>query len=361
MARDDDPPSPTSEGAPRGVTRAVDRVVVGAAAVALVTLALAVLVPLWAPLVFAAWTAAILEPATRSIAARAGGRRAMAAGALVVVVASALVPLVLVVLSLSESVVEFGRRLLATPAIRDALRDAVSTNHTSGGLGGLDGWLALAQQHGATAWGALGSVLGASVWATASGLVFFVALYDFLADGPAIAAWLRAHSPLAPPLFDRFAGAFVETGKGLFVGGGLTALAQSLLAAAIYAALDVPRVAVLGALTFVAAFVPTIGTAIVWGPIAAGLAMNGAWGRAVALVALGVFAIGTIDNILRPLFQRWGGHLDLPASLLLFAAFGGLAAFGPAGLALGPLALRLAREVLAIAREAREAETGRVG
>ena len=79
--------------------------------------------------------------------------------------------------------------------------------------------------------------------------------------------------------------------------------------------------------------------------------------RAVVLLAVGALAISTVDNVTRPAFQRWGGKLDLPASLLLLAAFGGLATFGAAGLAIGPLALRLAREVLEIARE-RRAEAG---
>ncbi len=72
---------------------------------------------------------------------------------------------------------------------------------------------------------------------------------------------------------------------------------------------------------------------------------------------MGLVGIGSIDNVLRPFLQKWGGHIDLPAWLLLVAAFGGLAAFGPAGLLLGPLALRLAKEVLILAREARSLES----
>jgi predicted PurR-regulated permease PerM len=322
--------------------------------VGLVAIAIAVLLPRWAPLVFAAWTAAILDPVASRIARAFGDRRPIGAGATVVLVASTLVPLVLLVVSLSESVAEFGQRLLASPEARHALLTAVSTDGApSADRFELKHLVDLAREHGATAWQALGGLVGASAWAAASALVFFVALYDFLAEGRALWEWARSRLPLSPSVTRRLGDAFLETGKGLFVGGGLTALAQALLATAFYAALGVPRLAVLGALTFVAAFVPTVGTAIVWGPIAIGLALSGEVARAVILVVLGLFGVGTIDNVLRPVFQRWGGHLDLPASVLLFAAFGGLAAFGPAGLALGPLALRLAREILEIARETR--------
>ncbi len=344
-----------------GKALGVERIVVGVGAVGLVLLASTVLLPLWAPLVFAIWTAAILDPLTGRLERVVRGRRSIAAGISVVLVASLLVPVGLLIASLTMSVLEFTRKVFASPEVRHALLTVVSSEGETGPTElRLEHALDLARQHGATAWQAISSFAGAGAWATVVLVVFFVALYDFLAEGRATWRWAVAHLPVSEKVTRRLAAAFLETGYGLFVGGGLTALAQALLATVAYAALGVPRLAVLGALTFVAAFLPTFGTAVVWGPVAVGLALSGELGRAALLVLLGFFGVGTIDNLLRPLFQRWGGKLDLPASLLLFAAFGGLAAFGPAGLALGPLALRLAREVLEIAREAREAE-GRGG
>lgn len=334
-----------------------DRIVVGAGAVGLVLLAITVLLPLWMPLIFAIWTAAILDPLTGRIERLTRGRRRIGASVSVVVVASLLVPVGLLIASLTTSVIEFTRKLFASEEVRHALLTVVSPEGEPATPElGLQHVLDLARQHGSTAWDAVSSFAGAGAWATVVLVVFFVALYDFLAEGRAMWRWTVEHSPLSQSVTLRLAAAFLETGYGLFIGGGLTALAQALLATVAYAALGVPRLAVLGALTFVAAFVPTFGTAVVWGPVAVGLALSGELGRAAVLVLLGLFGVGTIDNLLRPLFQRWGGKLDLPASLLLFAAFGGLAAFGPAGLALGPLALRLAREVLEIAREARDGE-----
>jgi predicted PurR-regulated permease PerM len=149
----------------------------------------------------------------------------------------------------------------------------------------------------------------------------------------------------------RLAGAFVETGRGLIVGAGLTSLLQASVATAVYAALDLPRAIVLGAMTFVASIIPAVGTSVVWLPVAVALGIRGEYVQATIVLLAGALVISTIDNVTRPIFQRWGGKLDLPAFVLLLAAFGGLGAFGPAGLVLGPLSLRLAREVLVIARE----------
>lgn len=329
------------------------RPVVYMGAVALVLLAAATLVPLWAPLVFALWTAALLEPLAARVSGLAGGRRSVGAAVCVVVVLSLLVPVALMLVSLWSSAAGFVRQLMASPAARGALVSIVSPEASGGARpaqASLDQWLELARTHGGTALRATREFAGASASAGLMGFVFLVALYAQIAEGDTFWRWVEQHSPLSRPVGRRLAAAFQETGRGIMVGAGLTSLAQALMASAAYAALGVPRVAILGAITFVAAFIPAVGTAIVWGPVAVGLALTGSTGKALVLAAIGALGVSTIDNVLRPLLQRWGGHLDMHAVLLLLAAFGGLQAFGAAGLALGPLALRLAREVLEIAR-----------
>ena len=59
--------------------------------------------------------------------------------------------------------------------------------------------------------------------------------------------------------------------------------------------------------------------------------------------------IGTVDNVMRPVFARFG-KLHLSTFVLLTSIFGGLAIFGTWGLLLGPLFARLAKEALIMAR-----------
>ena len=138
---------------------------------------------------------------------------------------------------------------------------------------------------------------------------------------------------------------------------GLTGLVQGLLATAAYFALGVPRALVLGLVTCVASIIPSVGTALVWVPVAAGLFLSGRTTQAVILVAVGVLAIGSIDNVLRPIFARYG-KLELPTFVLLTSIFGGLALFGAWGLILGPLLARLAKEALVMVRESSGNERG---
>ena len=100
--------------------------------------------------------------------------------------------------------------------------------------------------------------------------------------------------------------------------------------------------------------VPSVGTAMVWAPVAAGLWLTGRTDAALGLAVVGVAVIGAIDNILRPVLAR-RGKLDLPAVLIMISMFGGIALVGASGVVLGPLVLRLAKEALEIARAARVA------
>jgi predicted PurR-regulated permease PerM len=162
---------------------------------------------------------------------------------------------------------------------------------------------------------------------------------------------MENRSPLSPLHLRRFRAAFHEVGKGLLVGVGLTGLAQAGVATIAYFALGIPRALVLGMLTFVMSLIPSIGTAIVWVPLAIGLAVTGRTTAAVILVIIGAGVISTVDNVLRPVFSRYG-ELQMSSFALLLSMFGGLALFGGWGLALGPLVVRLAVEALDIAKEA---------
>jgi predicted PurR-regulated permease PerM len=124
-------------------------------------------------------------------------------------------------------------------------------------------------------------------------------------------------------------------------------LIQSLVATAAYLILGVPSALALGMLTLLFSVVPAVGTAMVWAPVAAGLALTGRTGAAIALAIVGVAVISTVDNLVRPYLAR-RGKLRLPTWIVLVSMFGGVELIGGWGLLLGPLAMRLAEEALLI-------------
>lgn len=319
---------------------------------ALVTATLVMFVPLWAPIVLAVWVAAMARPLVSRIAHAIGGRH-RAAGALVaLLVLVTFIPFAVAVISLTRGISDLVTNVIHSGGAKSALVSVVSGGQGGASLDVLkspEKIIGLVREHGDQALTILGGIAGAATTAAIGLFVFFLAVYVFLVDGPSQYEWIEKHSPLDVEHMRRFVSAFHETGRGLFVGIGLTGLSQGLVATAAYLALGVPRALVLGFLTCIASLLPSVGTALVWVPVAAGLAFAGKTGSALILCAVGVVAISTIDNVLRPVFARFG-KLELSTFVLLTSIFGALVVIGPWGIIAGPLLARLAKEALVMAR-----------
>ena len=320
--------------------------------VALLVAAAAMFAPFWSWLALAIWVGQLGRHLVPPLV-RLTGRRQRAAAVLTAgLIALIVVPIALVPATLVADAIVLGERLLATPQARQVLEQLVTSGAREGDSGNP---LDLIMKHGDRAWGFLSVVFAVAAQVLIGLFVFLSTAYAVLADGPRAYRWFEQHLPLDPRITRRFAAAFTETGRGLFIGVGGAGLAQALVATIAYVVLDVPEPLVLGLLTLLASVVPSIGTAMVWVPVAAGLWLTGRADAAIGLIIVGIAVIGSIDNVVRPILAR-RGKLDLPSLLIMVSMFGGIAVVGAAGVILGPLAVRLAKEALVIAREARVAD-----
>jgi predicted PurR-regulated permease PerM len=310
------------------------------------------LLPFWIPLVTAAWVATFAKPLHRMVARRVHRRTWAAAALTVVLVLAFLVPLLVATLSLSGAAVELGHRLMQTGSGTEALRSLTASSDT----GALDfkklnpqQLLELGRRHGASALG-VGKALFGAVTLIALGIVVFVsAFYTFLIDGERLHQWLLSHAPIGRERLHRLSNAFVEVGRGLLIGVGLTAVLQGAAATIGYLLCGVPQALVLGLVTVFASLIPSIGSGLVWLPVTAGLAISGRMGAATVMLCIGC-VVSLIDNLVRPLLARYG-DLRMNGLLLFVAMLGGVAVFGAGGLLLGPLLVRLATEGLVMLRE----------
>lgn len=331
--------------APPRVEKTSLRVVLGL----LVLLSAAVFFQFIPWLVLAAWLAVLVAPVHERLARLTRGRGSAAAIVLLVVVSAVVLLCAALVLTLSEDASHLLNELNDSRSGRAALRTLVTPGAARGTVR-LDGatLLAALESHAAHAFtlvdGASGVALGL--------FVLFTGTYACLVDGQRAVGWLERNTPLADRHIHRFAGAFLETGRGLMTSVVFTGIAQAAVATAAYVALDIPRAPVLGVLTLLVSVLPSIGTALVWGPVTVGLWLTGRETDAVILGVVGVFVISSIDNLLRPALARWG-KLDLHPMVVLVSMLGGLALFGGFGLFLGPLATRWLLEAVRIARQER--------
>ena len=332
-------------------------------ALALTIAAAMTLAPLLVPVVLAVWSAAIARPLVDRLSRALRGRNTAAAvmiTVLVLVLVSTATFLVAAVVSGSGDLWTLVNTSEGAPS---ALKALVSPGGTQEAFAlpkspqELIDWVG---SHSGQIFGLLGGIAGAALKGVVGAIVFFFGIWSFLVDGPRAWVWAQSHIPLAPAHLRRLGAAFIETGRGLLIGVGLTSASQAAAATVIYLALGIPRALALGLLTGVASIVPLFGTALVWAPVSAGLFLTDHPGKALVMLALGIGGISGMDNVLRPIFSRYG-KLDLPVFVLFLSIFGGLVVWGAFGAMLGPLVIRLTIEALKLLREEREGDGLSVG
>ncbi|MGC2062562.1 MAG: AI-2E family transporter [Thermodesulfovibrionales bacterium] len=131
-------------------------------------------------------------------------------------------------------------------------------------------------------------------------------------------------------------------------GGVVVAISQGILGGLAFALFGVSAPVLWGSVMAICSFLPAVGTAIVWAPASLIFAVQGEYLKAGGLVVVGIFIIGMIDNILRPLII--GGRTKMPTIIIFFSVLGGIKFFGLLGLIMGPLVFALFLAIFEILR-----------
>ena len=100
-----------------------------------------------------------------------------------------------------------------------------------------------------------------------------------------------------------------------------------------------PNILLLGFLTCFATIIPMVGTALVWFPVAAYLAISGDWFNAIGIAAYGAIVVSQSDNLIRFILQK--KMADTHPLITIFGVVIGLPLFGFMGVIFGPLLLSL--------------------
>lgn len=129
------------------------------------------------------------------------------------------------------------------------------------------------------------------------------------------------------------------------IGSVLMALIQGLTAWLGFWLLRVPNAALLGGLTMLASFIPSVGTGLVQVPVIAYLYVTGSHGAAVVLAIWSLIVVGLLDNFLRALLMS--GTRVHPL-VTLIAVLGGAMLFGPVGIVLGPAVVAVLSALLEV-------------
>jgi predicted PurR-regulated permease PerM len=190
---------------------------------------------------------------------------------------------------------------------------------------------------------------GAVAGMTAAALelaLLLISLFFFLRDGPLFREEIRRVSPLTKAQADEVLDSVAKTMRGALASLLFVPIVQGVLAMIGYLVIGLPNALLWAGLTTLVAFVPAVGTPLVWVPICIYLFAQGQVWQGVVLAIYGGLVISSIDNVLRPLFLRGTARIHPLWSFL--SILGGLMTFGALGLLIGPLILSLGVSALRI-------------
>jgi len=319
--------------------------------IAAATLLLAFLVrPLASSLLTAAVLAGVLWPIQTRLTRRFGGRRGLGAGLLVFGVVIAIVG---PILGLSAFVVDeaskgvefvsttvrsegvFGLVDKLPSPIRSPAHELLRLveKRTGADVGKAVSEQVQSQGPGAAA--AVGRAVAATWDFVFKATMMLIALFFLLVQGHELVNWLDGILPLGPNQTRELLSEFKKVSYSVVVATVVTAAAQAAAALVGYLIASVPHPIFFAAITFFGAFIPAIGAATFSLLAALILVLTGHPYMAIFLAIWSVTVVALIDNVLKPIVARSG--MDMPGAVVFFALIGGLGAFGPIGLMLGPL------------------------
>lgn len=306
--------------------------------------------PLAYALLLAAVLAGVFWPIQRWLTAKLRGRQQVAAGLLVLGTVLALVGPVagFVAFAVDEAVtgVAFVNDTLrdqgldglveSAPApIRGVLTDALSTLRKHASSDVRKKLQEQANEQASKVASALGGALAATWRVVFNSTMMLIALFFLLVQGTELVAWLDRLLPLGPGQTQELLQEFKKTSYAVVVSTLVTAAVQALAALVGYLITRVPHPIFFAGLTFFGAMIPAIGAAGFVLAAAGLLLLTGHPYLALFLAIWAVTVVALVDNVVKPMLLR--GGMNMPGAVVFFALIGGLGAFGPIGLVLGPM------------------------
>jgi predicted PurR-regulated permease PerM len=160
-------------------------------------------------------------------------------------------------------------------------------------------------------------------------------LFFFFRDGDRIVASITRVLPLGAERKQRLLAKFVVVARATVKGNLIVAAVQGALGALLFWMVGIETAVFWGVIMAILSLLPAVGAGLVWAPAAVILFVAGAIWQAVLVLLGGIFVIGLVDNILRPIVV--GRDTKMPDYLILISTLGGIAAFGLAGFVAGPV------------------------
>lgn len=166
-------------------------------------------------------------------------------------------------------------------------------------------------------------------------MVMLYLAFFLIRDGESLGRRIRDAVPLRAEDLQLLVDRFIVVVRATIKGSIVVAILQGLIGGIVLWALGIEAALLWGVLMGAASLLPAVGTGLVWVPMAAYLLITGSIWQGLVLVFCGLFVIGMVDNVLRPILV--GRETRIPDYVVLIVTLGGLQLFGFHGIVIGPV------------------------
>ncbi|MBA2659813.1 MAG: AI-2E family transporter [Nitrosospira sp.] len=160
-------------------------------------------------------------------------------------------------------------------------------------------------------------------------------LFFLLRDGAILSARIKQAIPLSMEHKRHLLSKFTTVVRATVKGNIAVAVLQGTLGGMIFSFLGIQGALLWGSVMAFLSLLPAVGAGLIWAPVAIYFLLTGAIWQGVTLIAFGVFVIGLVDNLLRPILV--GKDTQIPDYVVLISTLGGMVLFGLNGFVIGPV------------------------
>ncbi|SEP30881.1 AI-2E family transporter [Nitrosovibrio sp. Nv6] len=160
-------------------------------------------------------------------------------------------------------------------------------------------------------------------------------LFFLLRDGAALSSKIKQAIPLSMEHKRHLFGKFTTVIRATVKGNVVVAAIQGALGGVMFSFLGIQGALLWGFVMAFLSLIPAVGAGLIWLPVAIYFLVTGAIWQGAVLIGFGVFVIGLVDNLLRPVLV--GRDTRIPDYVILISTLGGLVLFGLNGFVIGPV------------------------
>lgn len=184
--------------------------------------------------------------------------------------------------------------------------------------------------------GATLNILGTAVSVIVSLLTFVIAVYYFVADGPALIAATEKLIPVHRDYKRHLLTQFDQAVRAVVSATFAAALGQGLATGIGMQIAGFKHFFIVTILATLTALVPLLGTWLIWAPYVLWMGLHdGRWGMAIFLALYGTIFVGLLDNVIRTYVLH--SNVKLHPLLAFVSVLGGIEVMGLWGVFIGPI------------------------